>query len=152
MMKIHDARSLILWLGAGAALAASGAAGAADSAVEKVTVRAVTHFDFARAGVKPADQASILSDVGKMQGVTWQTVTAVGHTDSVGQATLNERLSTRRAAAVKAYLVGNGLAPSMIHTEGKAATAPVADNDTSEGRAQNRRTEITFEGVRAASR
>ena len=135
-----------------AAMAMAGAASAADAPLEKVTVRAVTHFDFARARLKPEDQAAMLGDVGKMKDVTWQTVTATGHTDSVGRPDLNEKLSERRAIAVKAYLVSQGLDGSMIRTEGKAAQVPVADNGTSSGRAQNRRTELTFEGVRAAAR
>jgi OOP family OmpA-OmpF porin len=148
-MNITSASRLYVVLGA-SVLATAGAAKAADAAVEKVTVHAVTHFDFARANIKPEDQTAILVDVGKMSGVTWQSVTAIGHTDSAGRATLNERLSMRRADAVKAYLVSKGLEPSMIQTGGKAAQVPVASNDTSDGRAQNRRTEVEFEGVRSA--
>jgi OOP family OmpA-OmpF porin len=151
MMNSRTASRLRVALG-GVALVAASAASAADAPVEKVTVRAVTHFDFARTGIKPEDQAAILANVGKMTGVSWQSVTAIGHTDSVGRARANERLSVRRAAAVKSYLVGKGLDPAMIRTEGKAARAPLASNDTSDGRAQNRRTEVEFEGVRTAAR
>ena len=150
MMMNHKKLTPLHLVLVGHAMAGFGTAFAADAPVEKVSVRAVTHFDFSRANIRPADQAAILADVGKMSDVTWQTVTATGHTDSVGRATLNERLSERRAAAVKAYLVGKGLDPSMIRTQGKAAQAPVASNDTSAGRAQNRRIEVEFEGVRPA--
>lgn len=123
---------------------------AADATVAPVKVRAVATFDFDRATLDADDQAKILSEVGKMKGVTWQKVTAIGHTDSIGPAGYNERLSQRRAQAVKAYLVGKGLDAAMIDTDAKAAGAPVASNDTPVGRAKNRRTEIEFQGVRAA--
>ncbi|HSI56129.1 MAG TPA: OmpA family protein [Ideonella sp.] len=132
---------------AAAALAAS----AADGPVEKVTVRAVARFGFDKARIAPADQARILAEVGQMKDVTWQTVTATGHTDSVGPVGYNERLSSVRADAVKQYLVGKGLSPEMITTAGKGPQAPVASNDTAAGRAENRRTEIEFQGVRAVA-
>lgn len=134
-----------------AALWASGHASAADAPVEKVVVRSVAYFDFDRASIRPQDQARILEEVGKMKGVTWQTVTATGHTDSIGAPRYNEKLSAERADAVKSYLVGKGLDPAMINTAAKAAVVPLAKNDSPTGRAKNRRTEIEFQGVRAAT-
>jgi OOP family OmpA-OmpF porin len=125
---------------------------AADPSVETVKVRAVAHFDFDRVGVRAEDQPALLEDVAKMQGVTWQTVTAVGHTDSVGAPRYNQRLSARRARAVKDYLISKGLDASMIKTVGQGQAGPLADNSTSEGRAQNRRTEVEFQGVRPLSK
>ena len=122
---------------------------AADAPVQKVVVRSVAYFDFDQASIRPQDQARILAEVGKMQGVTWQTVTATGHTDSIGPAAYNEKLSEERAASVKTYLVGKGLDPAMINTAAKAAAAPLAKNDSTRGRAKNRRAEIEFQGVRA---
>ena len=124
---------------------------AAEGAVETVNVRAVAHFDFDRASIKPEDRDAILAEVGKMKGVTWQHITTTGHTDSVGSPAYNQRLSVKRARAVKSYLVGKGLAPTMIRTEAKAAETPVADNGSDDGRAKNRRTEIEFQGVRAVN-
>jgi OmpA-OmpF porin, OOP family len=122
---------------------------AADSPVQNVNVRAVAFFDFNKATIRPDDRAKILARVGRMKDVTWQTVTATGHTDSVGAVSYNQRLSNRRAQAVKSYLVGKGLDPAMITTVAKAAAAPVASNDVPSGRAKNRRAEIEFRGVRA---
>ncbi len=124
---------------------------AADGAVEKISVKAVARFDFDRASIKPEDRDAILAEVGKMKGVTWQTVTATGHTDAVGAAPYNARLAARRAQVVKAYLVDKGLSADMIKTQAKAAAVPVADNDSDAGRAQNRRTEIEFQGVRSTA-
>jgi OOP family OmpA-OmpF porin len=87
-----------------------------------------------------------------MKDVTWQTVTAIGHTDSVGRASLNEALARRRAGAVRGYLLQNGLPPTLLHAVGKGPLEPVGDNTTAQGRAQNRRAEVVFEGVRMAAR
>ena len=133
-----------------ASLLAMGSAFAADGPVEKVSVRSTAHFNFDRSSLAAEDQAAILAEVGKMKGVTWQSITATGHTDSVGDTAYNERLSTRRAKAVKDYLVGKGLGPNMIKTRAEGEAEPVASNESDAGRAKNRRTEIRFEGVRAA--
>lgn len=135
-----------------AALLAPAGAFAADTAVEPVTVRAVANFGFDQAGLRTDDREDILEEVHKLKDVTWQSVTATGHTDSIGPVPYNETLSERRARAIKDYLVGKGLDPAMISTDGKGPTAPVADNDSAAGRAKNRRTEIEFKGVRAAAR
>lgn len=65
-----------------------------------------------------------------------------GHTDSKGSDKYNQGLSERRANAVSTYLIGKNVAGSRITTKGYGETAPVAENDTEEGRAQNRR--VTF--------
>jgi outer membrane protein OmpA-like peptidoglycan-associated protein len=122
---------------------------AAEGAVEQVEVKAVAHFGLNRATLDPRDRDTILADVGKLKGVTWQTVTATGHTDATGSTAYNTRLSAKRAQAVKSYLVKKGLGADMIRTQAKASAAPVADNDSDAGRAQNRRTEIEFRGVRS---
>jgi OOP family OmpA-OmpF porin len=65
-----------------------------------------------------------------------------GHTDSTGDAAMNLDLSKRRAASVKAALVGMGVAAERLTTEGLGDTKPVAGNDTPRGRAENRRVEF----------
>ncbi len=66
-----------------------------------------------------------------------------GYTDSTGSKAYNMKLSERRAEAVKAYLVSKGVAADRITTKGEGEANPVASNKTNEGRAQNRRVEIT---------
>lgn len=129
----------------------TGSGSAAGSAVQPVTVHAVAHFDFDRTTVLPADQQALLSEVATMQNVTWKKVTTEGHADSVGSVAYNERLSLRRASAVRAYLLSKGLEPSMVSAAGAGSKSPVADNASAKGRAMNRRTEVTFEGVRAVN-
>jgi outer membrane protein OmpA-like peptidoglycan-associated protein len=65
-----------------------------------------------------------------------------GHTDNTGNAASNQRLSERRAAAVKAYLVSKGIAAERLITKGFGQTAPVGDNKTAAGRSKNRRVDF----------
>jgi OOP family OmpA-OmpF porin len=83
-----------------------------------------------------------------MSGLNLEVVIAVGHTDSIGTDAYNQRLSIRRAEAVKSYLVSKGVEKNRVYTEGKGEKQPVADNKTAEGRAKNRRVEIEVVGTR----
>jgi len=67
-----------------------------------------------------------------------------GYTDNVGNARKNVKLSQDRADAVKAYLVGKGVAAGRISTRGYGADNPIADNKTADGRAKNRRVEVKY--------
>ena len=77
-----------------------------------------------------------------------EVIIAVGHTDSRGSDAYNQKLSQRRAEAVKKYLVGKGIEANRVYTEGKGEKQPVADNKTKEGKAKNRRVEIEVVGTR----
>jgi outer membrane protein OmpA-like peptidoglycan-associated protein len=68
-----------------------------------------------------------------------------GHTDSQGDDAKNMELSEKRAAAVKRYLVGKGVEEGRLTSRGFGETVPKASNDTSTGRAENRRVEFTVE-------
>jgi outer membrane protein OmpA-like peptidoglycan-associated protein len=65
-----------------------------------------------------------------------------GHTDNVGSAVSNLKLSDDRANTVRAYLLMKGIDPSRVIAKGYGMSQPVSDNKTDEGRAQNRRTEV----------
>lgn len=69
-------------------------------------------------------------------------VEVAGHTDSKGSRAYNVRLSQKRAEAVRDYLVGKGIAADRMVAKGYGPDKPIATNDTEEGRAQNRRTEL----------
>jgi OOP family OmpA-OmpF porin len=115
---------------------------------ERVTFAADTFFDFDRAVLKPEGRARLDELATQIGGINLEVVIAIGHTDSIGTRAYNQRLSERRAAAVRAYLVGRGIPNDRIFTEGRGETQPVADNRTREGRAQNRRVEIEVVGTR----
>ena len=70
--------------------------------------------------------------------------TVEGHTDSTGSETLNQKLSESRAAAVKDYLVDNGIESSRLSSTGYGESKPIDTNKTSKGRANNRRVEINL--------
>lgn len=117
---------------------------------EKVSFAAEALFDFDRAVVKPEGKAGLDELMSKLQGMDTEVMIAVGHTDSVGSDAYNQKLSLRRADAVKAYLVSKGLDQARLYTEGKGETQPIADNATAEGRAKNRRVVIEVVGTRTS--
>ena len=86
--------------------------------------------------------------VSKIKDVNLEVIIAVGHTDWIGTVAYNQKLSVRRAEAVKAYLVSKGIEKNRVYTEGKGKSQPIADNRTAEGRAKNRRVEIEVVGTR----
>ena len=69
-------------------------------------------------------------------------VEIAGHTDSDGPAAVNLGLSERRALTVRDYLINGGISASRLATHGYGETEPVADNSTTEGKAENRRVEL----------
>lgn len=69
-------------------------------------------------------------------------VRLVGHTDNTGNSSANMQLSLNRVNSVKAYLIKKGIPANRLETDGKGDSEPVADNNTSSGKAQNRRVEI----------
>lgn len=72
-----------------------------------------------------------------------ERIRITGHTDATGNAAFNLDLSARRAAAVRDYLIARGIDGARLVAEGKGAAEPIATNETPEGRALNRRTDIT---------
>jgi outer membrane protein OmpA-like peptidoglycan-associated protein len=75
-------------------------------------------------------------------------IEVAGHTDSVGAADYNQRLSERRASAVANYLGSRGVMRDRMIVVGAGESRPIASNDTEAGRAQNRRVEITLVPIR----
>ncbi|HEY4997554.1 MAG TPA: OmpA family protein [Usitatibacter sp.] len=121
---------------------------APSSVRQSIVIQADALFDFDKSVVRPDGRKSIDEALAKLDGVDLEMVIATGHTDSIGTERYNQRLSERRAAAVKAYLVSKGMPASKITTIGKGETQPVATNKTKEGRQKNRRVDIEFKGVR----
>jgi len=106
----------------------------------KVNIPSDFSFDVGRANVKP-EMRPVLDQFA--QGLDPNMhVRVIGHTDSTGSDSVNNPLSLDRAQSVRSYLVNKGVAGNRIDTDGKGSYLPVADNNTSSGRARNRRVEI----------
>ena len=112
----------------------------------KVTFETDTFFAFDKSVLQPAGKAKLEDLVSKLQGTDIEVIVATGHTDSTGTDAYNQKLSMRRANAVKAFLVSKGLPAERVFTEGKGEKQPVASNKTAEGRAKNRRVEVEVVG------
>ena len=113
---------------------------------ETLRVELDVKFDFDRQVVKPESYADI-RDVAEFMKQFPQTTTVVeGHTDAVGTEAYNQSLSERRAMAVREVLVNEfGIQPGRVDAIGFGEARPVADNDSEEGRAINRRVEAVVE-------
>ncbi|MGA8138628.1 MULTISPECIES: OmpA family protein [Pseudomonas] len=114
-------------------------------APEVVKVQLDVKFDFNKAIVKPNSKGDVKNLADFMKQYPRTTTTVAGHTDNVGPDAYNQKLSQRRADAVKQVLVQDGVAPNRIQSVGYGKTRPVADNATEAGRAINRRVEAEVE-------
>ncbi len=113
----------------------------APVAKKKIVLRGV-NFDFDKATLQPQGKPILDEAARILKENPSINVQVQGHTDSVGTDAYNLRLSDRRAATVKNYLVSQGVAASRLTTKGFGESNPVASNDTADGRAQNRRVEL----------
>ncbi len=113
----------------------------------KLTLDSEVSFDFDSARINPgfADSLNRLADVIRKYDKT--VVYVVGHTDSVGSESYNQRLSEKRARAVADYLASRGVDPARIRTEGRGEREPRATNATEAGRRLNRRVEIYLKPI-----
>lgn len=117
---------------------------------ETITLAAAALFDHDRDVIKDAAKPELDAFAARVNSLSSvESVSIVGHTDSSGTDAYNQNLSERRAAAVKDYLASQGVDPAVMSTSGMGESQPVADNSTKEGRAQNRRVEITLKGASA---
>jgi outer membrane protein OmpA-like peptidoglycan-associated protein len=101
-------------------------------------------FDFNKATLKPEARRQLEGVLQTLREQPGVQVLVVGHTDGIGSDAYNMRLSQRRAESVATYLVQNGVPRQSIRTEWHGKRQPIASNATAEGRAQNRRVEITL--------
>ena len=108
----------------------------------KVTFDSGILFDFNKSNLKPEAKKQLDEFAVRMADMQETDITVLGHTDNVGSAEANQKVSDQRALAVSNYLQKKGIAASRIIAEGHSYNDPVADNATAEGRAQNRRVEI----------
>lgn len=141
-------------VGCGAEPAAEPVAEAAPApkvVTERVTLSAAALFDHDSAVFHRDAQPQLEEFATRVKALSSiQSVNIVGHTDSSGSDAYNQGLSERRAASVKNFLIEQGVDASIITTSGMGESQPVADNSTKEGRAQNRRVEVSFTGTETA--
>ena len=109
-----------------------------------VTFQADILFDFDKFALKPEGKVYLDSLINRVKGVDVEIVIAIGHADSIGSEAYNQLLSERRAVSVKNYLVSQGIPAARVRAEGRGESQPVASNKTAEGRAKNRRVEVTI--------
>jgi outer membrane protein OmpA-like peptidoglycan-associated protein len=103
-------------------------------------------FDTGKYTLKPSTQISLAKVAGILQAYPGLKVQVEGYTDSTGTLEFNQMLSQNRAAAVKDFLVAQGVSPNNITSAGFGPSDPVADNATASGRAQNRRVNMVVSG------
>ncbi len=110
---------------------------------QKIDLKGKVNFESGKATLLSGSHA-ILNDVVKTLNAhpEIQKVNIEAHTDSMGDENLNQKLSAARASAVVEYLVGKGISRSKLVSKGFGESLPIADNKTSDGRAQNRRVEF----------
>ena len=112
-------------------------------------IRLKVNFDFDKSDIKPQYHQELADFAAYMkQQQSFTVVEIAGHTDSKGSDEYNQKLSERRAKAVRDYLVANfGLDGKLFTAVGYGESKPVASNDTEAGRAENRRMEAELKGV-----
>jgi outer membrane protein OmpA-like peptidoglycan-associated protein len=113
----------------------------AKPVAEKIVLNGV-QFDFDKAVIKKEYYPVLDEGASVLQKHADKKVMIDGHTCSIGAEKYNMKLSERRAAAVKKYLVGKGISADRLMTTGYGESQPVADNKTKQGREMNRRAEL----------
>jgi OmpA-OmpF porin, OOP family len=106
------------------------------------------HFDFNKATLRPDSDAVLNQVLAILKADTSSKFKLAGHTDSVGDKAYNQKLSTERADAVKAWLAKHGAAADRLTTQGLGDTVPLVANDSDANRARNRRVELSRSGCK----
>lgn len=110
-----------------------------------VTLDSMSLFDTGRAQLKPGSTRAMVGALEMIKAHSDKRILVAGYTDSVGNADRNQQLSMARAQAVRDWLIDvSGIPATQFAIQGYGNTRPIASNDTPEGRARNRRVEITL--------
>jgi outer membrane protein OmpA-like peptidoglycan-associated protein len=103
-------------------------------------------FDFGKYTLRPEAREKLARVSGIILAHPGLKIDVEGHTDSVGSDEFNQKLSEQRAGAVRDYLTTSGISTENVTSRGFGEAQPVASNDTSQGRQQNRRVELVVSG------
>ena len=106
---------------------------------DKITIAADALFDFDKATLRPEGKAKLDEVAAKAKAIKLEVIIAVGHTDRFGSDAYNQKLSEKRAAAVKTYLVSKGIDANRVYTEGKGKKNPVTKPDQCPGKAPTKK-------------
>ena len=120
---------------------------AAPVVAKKVTLLSDTLFAFDSSVISATGQEQLKQVVAQINRTNVEVIVATGNTDSIGTDAYNMKLGQRRADAVKAYLVSQGVDQGRVYTNSKGKSDPVASNATAEGRAKNRRVVVEIIGT-----
>jgi len=110
----------------------------------QITFNNAILFDFGKADLKGTSRTDLSDLAASLQRYPNTDVQVYGHTDSAGSDDFNQGLSERRAESAASFLVSQGVSRSRITTIGRGERAPIADNGSATGQAQNRRVEIAI--------
>lgn len=109
-----------------------------------VTFESGLMFDFDSDRIRPEAGDNLRALAKSLDKYPGSDLLIVGHTDQVGPASYNQKLSQQRADAARDYLVAQGVRRSRVGTKGMGETEPIASNETEAGRQQNRRVEVAI--------
>lgn len=110
-----------------------------------VTLDSMSLFDSGRAQLKPGSNRAMVGALEMIRSHPDKRILVAGYTDNVGNPDSNLKLSTARAEAVRDWLIdASGIPATQFAIQGYGMTRPIASNDLPEGRARNRRVEITL--------
>jgi outer membrane protein OmpA-like peptidoglycan-associated protein len=117
-----------------------------DSARGLIVSMSDVLFDTGKYSLKPGAREKLAKVAGILLAYPGLNIAVGGYTDNVGGDEMNQQLSDHRAGSVRDYLVQQGVADGAVSAEGYGNTLPVASNDNSAGRQQNRRVELVVSG------
>ena len=118
----------------------------AKPVVESINVTGGALFEFDQADIKPDARKQLSDVIGKIKGRQEVVeVVITGRADAIGSEAYNQELSKKRAQNVKEFLLSEGIASKRIVIQALGEDQPVASNSTEEGRAQNRRVDISVQ-------
>jgi outer membrane protein OmpA-like peptidoglycan-associated protein len=119
-----------------------------DIKKDQIVISEKILFDTGRASIKKVSHGILNAVVSVLNDYPKITIRIEGHTDSQGSGSLNQRLSEKRAASVRAYLAGKGIDDERMVSKGFGEERPIDTNRTRSGRANNRRVEFHITGGR----
>jgi len=103
-------------------------------------------FNFNETNLTEDNLQKLIELVNKLENIKIEVISVMGHTDNIGRDIVNLLISKKRASIVKEFLVSTNIEANLIFIEYKGKNDPIADNNTENGRAMNRRVEIKVIG------